>query len=82
MSSHLAFSLGTARLRCDDPAGALEVLEKAIEAKPDHALALDRAAQCAFLTGDNIEGLRAAKLADRLGQSETYREWRDGRYRP
>jgi Flp pilus assembly protein TadD/transcriptional regulator with XRE-family HTH domain len=80
VSPHLAFNLGIARLRCNDPAGALEILEKAIEAKPDHGLALDVAARCAFLVGNKVKGRRLAKLADQLGQSETYQEWKEGRY--
>ena len=80
LSPHLGYNLGVARLRSDDPAGALDVLEKAVRAKPDHALALDAAAQCAFLVGDKAKGQRLAKLADKLGQSETYRDWKLGKY--
>ena len=81
LSPHLAFNLGVARLRTGDAAEALDALEKAIEAQPDHARALDIAAHCAFLTGDEVKGRRLAKLADQLGHSETYREWKDGEYR-
>lgn len=81
LSPHLAFNLGVARLRTSDAAGALDALEQAIEAEPDHARALDIAAHCAFLTGDEVKGRRLAKLADQLGHSETYREWMDGKYR-
>lgn len=81
LSAHLAFNLGVARLRTSDAAGALDALEKAIEAKPDHALALDIAAHCAFLIGDQVKGRKLAKLANKLGQSETYMEWKTGKYR-
>ena len=81
LSPHLGFNLGVARLRCDNPSGALEVLEKAIKAKPDHALALDVAAHCAFLVNDQGKGRELAKLADQFGQSETYRDWKEGKYR-
>ena len=81
LSPHLAFNLGFARLRTGDAAGALAALEQAIEAQPDHARALDIAAHCAFLIGDEVKGRRLAKLADQLGHSETYREWKDGEYR-
>ncbi len=81
LSAHLAFNLGVARLRTSDAAGALDALEKAIEAKPDHALALDIAAHCAFLIGDQVKGRKLAKLANQFGQSETYQEWKDGKYR-
>ena len=79
-SPHLAFHLGTARLRSNDPSGALEMLESVIKAKPDHALALDQAARCAFLVGNMGKGRRLAKQAHQLGQSETYEAWRNGKY--
>lgn len=78
---HLAFNLGVARARSGDPAGALDKLEAVIKAKPDHALALDQAAHCAFLIGNKVKGRRLAKRAHQFGQSETYREWRQGKYR-
>ena len=81
LSAHLAFNLGMARFRNDEVEGALGALSKAIEVKPDHALALDVAAHCAFLVGDGKKGRRLAKRANALGQSETYRDWQDGKYR-
>ena len=81
LSAHLALNLGVARFRCGDPAGALDVLEKAIAVEPDHALALNIAAHCAFSIGDHKKGQKLAKQADQFGQSETYREWKDGKYR-
>ena len=81
LSPHLAFNLGVARLRTGDAAGGLAALEQAIEVQHDHARALDIAAHCAFLIGDEVKGRRLAKLADQLGHSETYREWREGKYR-
>ena len=80
-SPHLAFNLGVARVRSDDPSGALDILERVIETKPDHAVALDQAAYCAFLIGDTVKGRRLAKRAHQLGQSETYHAWRAGKYR-
>ena len=80
-SAHLAFNLGVARLRSGDAAGALDALERAIEVEPDHALALDEAAHCAFCIGDQAKGRKLAKLAAQFGQSETYREWKVGKYR-
>jgi len=78
---HLVFSLGYARMKCDNPAGALEMFENVLEVKPDHALALDCAAHCCFLTGDRKRGRELAKRAHQLGASDTYRDWRDGKYR-
>ena len=81
LSSHLAFNLGMARLRCGELEGALSALSRAVEVKPDHASALDAAAHCAFLVGDGKKGRHLAKRANLLGHSETYRDWQEGRYR-
>ena len=81
ISGYLAFNLGIARQRCGDYGSALDALLRAIEVQPDHALALDNAAHCAFMVGDTKTGRRLAKKANTLGQSETYREWRKGMYR-
>ena len=78
---HLAFSLGYARMKCDNPAGALEMFDKVLNDKPDHALALDCAAHCCFLTGDDKRGRELAKQALQLGASDTYRGWRAGKYK-
>ncbi len=80
-SSHLTFNLGAARYRVGDPRAALSALEKVIDEELDHALALDMAAHSAFLIGDQQKGRRLAKLADQHGQSTTYREWQEGKYR-
>ena len=80
-SSFLTFNLGAARYRAGDPRAALSALEKVIDEEPDHALALDMAAHSAFLIGDQQKGRRLAKLADQHGQSTTYREWQEGKYR-
>ena len=55
-SPHLVFNLRVARLRSNDPSGALEMLEMVIEEKPDHALVLDQAARCAFIAGNMVKG--------------------------
>ena len=80
-SSHLAFNLGVARYRCGYYGQALKALDEVISAQPEHAMALDVAAHCAFLQGDPQKGAGLAKRANALGQSETYREWRDGKFR-
>ena len=80
-SSHLAFNLGVARYRCGYYGEALETLDEVISAQPEHAMALDVAARCAFLQGDSQKGARLVKRANALGQSETYREWREGKFR-
>ncbi len=80
-SPHLAFNLGVARYRCGYYGEALEELDKVISAQPEHAMALDVAAHCAFRQGDAQKGARLAKRANVLGQSETYIEWREGKFR-
>ena len=56
------------------------MLEIAIRKQPDHGMALDYAARCAFGTGDAKKGRDLAKRANQLGYSQTYREWREGKY--
>ncbi len=75
LSAHLAFNLGVARLRVGDLDGALNALGKTLQEQPDHAIALDLAAHCAFLAGDRAKGRRLAKSAAQLGYRESYDEW-------
>ena len=81
LSAHLAFNLGVARSRCGEHGPALEALLRVVELQADHALALDFAAHSAFMVGDGKTGRRLAKKASGLGQSETYVDWRKGKYR-
>lgn len=81
LSWHLLFNLAEARRRTDDPIGALAVYERAMTLNPIHPLIVDRAAHCAFFTGDPVKGLRYAKKASLLGSNETMRDWRAGKYR-
>ena len=81
LSAHLAFNLGVARFRCGEVEGALGALMRAVELKPDHVLALGVAAHCAFLVGGGKTGRYLAKRAKDLGQSETYKDWQEGKYR-
>lgn len=80
IGSHLALSLGYARMKCDDPSGALVMFDIVLNEKPDHALALDSMAHCNFLTGNDKKGRELAKKAYQLGASDTYRDWRSGKY--
>ena len=81
LSVHLSFNLGVARSRCGEYGRALEALLRVVELQADHALGLDLAAHCAFIVGDGKTGRRLAKKANDLGRSETYVEWRKGKYR-
>jgi len=80
IGSHLALSLGYARMKCDNPSSALEMFDIVLKDKHDHALALDCAAHCCFLTGDDKRGRKLTKQAHQLGASDTYRDWRAGKY--
>ena len=81
LSAHLAFNLGVARFRCGEDKEALDALSRVVEIQPDHALALDVAAHCAFSLGNGKMGRHLAKRANALGYSETYRDWKEGKYR-
>lgn len=78
---HLALNLGYAKMQCNDPVGALELFEQVIATRPDHALALDCAAHCCFQIGDGTRGRALAKRANQFGASDTYRDWRTGKYK-
>ena len=80
ISAHFGFSLDMARYRSGEYALALEALLKVVELQSDHALALDVAAHCAFLVGEAKTGRRLAKRAFELGRTETYSNWRKGKY--
>ena len=75
LSAHLALNLGVARLRAGNLDEALKALEETLSQEPDHAIALDLAAHCAFLIGDKAKGRRLAKRAAQFGYKESYDEW-------
>lgn len=81
MTTHMAANLGYARMRCNDPKGALVMFESVIKDKPDNGLVLDCAAHCYFLVGDAEKGRAFAKKAYQLGFADTYKDWRAGKYR-
>ena len=68
-------NLGVARLRVGNVDEALKALEETLSQEPDHAIALDLAAHCAFLIGDKAKGRRLAKRAAQFGYRESYDEW-------
>ena len=53
-------------MKCDNPSGALEMFDIVLNEKPDHALALDCAAHCCFLTGTDKRGRELAKKLTNL----------------
>jgi tetratricopeptide (TPR) repeat protein len=81
MTSHLAHSLGYARMHCNEYKGALDVFEIVLEEKPQHAQALDCAAHCCFMLGQTERGLALAKEALKYGAKDTYQDWQNGKYR-
>ena len=59
---------------------ALADFEFVISLRPNYARALDYAAHCAFIFGDAQKGMRYAKEARKYGETQTYNEWRKGKY--
>lgn len=82
-STHLKFNLATARWRCSEFTEGLSLLEQVLsdESYAAYPNALDQAAHCAFMLGDDVRGRRYAKQAHDLGRSDTYRRWEAGAYR-
>lgn len=80
-SAHLEYHACVALHRVGEHARALERLHPLIKSKPNDAYALDLAAVCAFLTGDDQLGRRLAKEAAHQGQSSTYQRWKAGEFR-
>jgi tetratricopeptide (TPR) repeat protein len=82
-TTHLKFNLATARWRCGQFAEGLALLEEVLsdEAYGSYPNALDQAAHCAFMLGDDVRGRRYAKQANDLGRVDTYRRWQAGAYR-
>lgn len=82
-SAHFKFNLATARWRCGAFAEGLALLEEVLsdEGYSSYPYALDQAAHCAFMVGDDVRGRTYAKRAHDLGCSVTYRRWSAGGYR-
>lgn len=54
---------------------ALAAFERAVALNPDHGMAFDFAADCAYRLHDKVKGRRYAKKAYDLGFSESFRRW-------
>jgi hypothetical protein len=63
-----------------NPGEALEMFRRTLEDRPDHAEAMDNAANCCFLLGSLKGGQRLAKEASNLGLPRTYDAWVKGKY--
>ncbi len=72
MTPLLAYTIGFAKMMNNDIEGALVMFEEITEMKPDHALAWDNAAYCAFQMEDTLKGKRYARSAHQLGISIVY----------
>lgn len=59
-------------MKVDD---ALVAFERAVALNPNHGLAFDRAAECAFLLGDTVKCRRYAKRAYDLGSFDSHRKY-------
>jgi Flp pilus assembly protein TadD len=81
MSPHLAFSLAYARMKCNEYTEALKLFEVVLKETPEHAQALDCAAHCCFLTRQTDRGIALVKEAYKRGAGDTYKDWREGKYK-
>src|SRR6185436_10822225 len=82
-SSHFKFNLATARWRCGAFAEGLALFDEVLadEGYTSYPHALDQAAHCAFMIGEDVRGRAYAKRAHDLGCSVTYHRWAEGGYR-
>ena len=72
---HLRWARGCALMGLKRCRHALHEFEQVLEAKPDYAAALARAAECAFKIGDRSAGIKLAKKAFLLGEQQPYLAW-------
>ena len=79
--AHVHYHLGIARMRKHQWQQALDAFEAVIARQPLHAMALDLAAHCAFMTGSTAKGADYAKRAAALGHHDTHTAWRAGAYK-
>lgn len=80
VTPHLAMNRGYALMQTQRYEQALADFEFVIKMKPNHALALDFAAHCAFMLDDHTKAVRFAKEARKYGEPQTYYNWRRGAY--
>lgn len=68
-STHLKFNLATARWRCGDFDGGLALFEDVLRDKSykSYPNALNQAAHCAFMVGEDVRGRRYAKATTTSG---------------
>lgn len=81
MTPHLAFALGYVLKCLQRHEEALIAFEIVIRAKPDYAIVLNYAAECALIIGDSKKGAEYAKKARKYGESNVYDDWQKGHYR-
>jgi tetratricopeptide (TPR) repeat protein len=81
ITPHLALNRGYALMQTKRYEQVLVDFEFAINIKPNYAIALDYAAHCAFMIGDQVKGIKYAKEARKYGEPRTYNDWRKGSYK-
>lgn len=72
---HLRWVRGCVLMEVKRYVDALEEFERVLEAHPDYAVALSKAAQCAFKVGETKAGIKLAKRAFLLGEQQPYLDW-------
>ncbi|MFA4835347.1 MAG: hypothetical protein WC749_04665 [Dehalococcoidia bacterium] len=80
VTPHLALSRGYAMMQTQRYEQALSDFEFIIRSKPNYAIALDYAAHCAFMIGNQEKGREYAKEARKYGVPHTFNEWQKGAY--
>ena len=81
ITPHLAFNRGYALMQTHRYEPALVDFEFVIKMRPNYAPALDFAAHCAFIIGDQERGIKYAKEARKYGEPRTHNEWQKGAYK-
>jgi tetratricopeptide (TPR) repeat protein len=81
ITPHLAVNRGYVLMQAKRYEQALSDFEFVIKTRPNYAPALDYAAHCAFMIGDQVRGMKYAKEARKYGKPHTYNDWRKGAYK-
>jgi len=81
LTPHLAMNRGYTLMQLKRYKQALADFEFVIAKKPDYSYALDYAAYCSFMLGNQVKGIKYAKEARKYGVMQSYNEWRNGVYK-
>lgn len=72
---HLRWVRGCVLMEVKRHGDALQEFERVLGAQPDYAVALSKAAECAFNVGKRKAGIKLAKRAFLLGEQQPYLDW-------